>query len=114
MPDTLLLPLEQYNLIANTRMGDGSDKTILKYILETSPVLKTIDWLTELDGAGASGTDRMMVYSRDDQHLTLEIPQPFEQFEPQQEGMSFEIPCHAETAGVIVYYPLAVAYGDGI
>jgi hypothetical protein len=95
-------------------MGDGSDITILQYILKTSPAIKNIEWLTELKGAGATGTDRMMAYPRDPQHLTLEIPQAFEQFEPQQEGMSFEIPCHEETAGVIVYYPLALAFGDGI
>lgn len=114
MPDTLLLPLTQYNLIANTRMGDGSDKTILRYVLDTSPVLKNIEWVIELDGAGDGGTDRMMAYTRDERNLTLEIPQAFEQFDPQQTGMSFEIPCHSETAGVIVYYPLSVAYADGI
>jgi hypothetical protein len=114
IPDTLLLPLTNYNLIATTRMGDGSDKTILKYILETSPAIKNIDWLIELAGAGANGTNRMMAYTRDEEHLTFEMPQAFEQFEAQQDGMAFTIPCHAETAGVIVYYPLSVAYGDGI
>jgi hypothetical protein len=38
----------------------------------------------------------------------------FEQFDPIQKGMEYEIPCHAETAGVIVYYPLSIAYGDGL
>jgi hypothetical protein len=114
IPDTLLLPLTQYNHIANTRMGDGSDVTILQYILKTSPVLKTIDWLLELAGAGEGGADRAMAYTRDEQHITLEIPQAFEQFEAQQRGMEFEIPCHETTAGVIIYYPQAVAYADGI
>lgn len=113
-PDTMLLPLEQYNHIANTKMSTNSDLTILSYILKNSPVLKVIEWVVELDGAGASSTDRVMVYTRDEDHLTLEIPQPFEQFEAQKDGMEFKIPCHSETAGVIVYYPLAVAYGDGI
>lgn len=112
--DTLLLPLRKFNLVSTTRMGDGSDSTILEFILKTNPGLKTVDWLTELTGAGANGTDRMMVYPRDEEHVTLEIPQPFEQFEPQQKGMAFEIPCHSETAGVIIYYPMSVAYGDGI
>jgi len=114
IPDTLLLPLVQYNDIANTRMGTNTDITILKWILNNSPVIKRIEYLVELDGAGAGGTDRMMVGAFDDMHLTHEVPQPFEQFDPQQKGMSFEIPCHAETAGVIIYYPLAFAFGDGI
>lgn len=113
-PDTVLLPIAQYQYIANTRMSDGNDKTILRYFLDNNPYIKTIDWLPELAGAGASSTNRMMAYSRDEMHVTLEIPQMFEQFAPQQENMEFKVPCYSETAGVIVYYPLAVAYGDGI
>jgi hypothetical protein len=113
-PDTLLLPLAKYNYIANTRMGTTSDITILGYILKNSPSLKRIEWMVELTGAGVGGTDRMIVGSFDADHLTLEIPQPFEQFAPLQRGLSWEVPCHAETAGVIVYYPLAFAQGDGI
>ena len=113
VPDTLALPLAQYNIIANTRVGD-TEKTILQYILATSPAIKKIVWLNELDGAGASGTDRMMVLCSDSEHLSFELPQTFEQFPPEAKGMSFDIVCHAETAGTIIYYPLSVAYGDGI
>lgn len=113
-PDTLLLPITQFLLIANTRMTDGNDKTIMTYIKQNNPFINTIEWITELKSAGASSTDRMMMYTRDPRNLTLEIPQPFEQFTPQQKGMEFEVPCHAETGGVIVYYPLSIAFGDGI
>lgn len=113
-PDTLLLPIDQYMLIANTRMTDGNDKTILTFVLENNPYLKLIDWLPELKSAGVGATNRMLAYTRDPEHLTLEIPQPYEQFTPQQKGMEFEVPCHMETAGVICYYPLSVAFGDGI
>jgi hypothetical protein len=113
VPDTLLLPLKTYNLLANTRLGDNAT-TLLKYIQDTNPHLKTIDWLLELSGAGEGGSDRCMTGKFDEEHITLEIPQPFEQFDPQQEGMAFRIPCHSECAGVIVYYPMAFAYADGI
>lgn len=113
-PDTLLLPIAQYNYIANTRMTGGDTTTILTFFLDNNPYINTVDWIVELKGAGASGGDRMMMYANDSEHLTLEMPQMFEQFDPQQKGMEFEIPCHSETAGVIVYYPLSVSYGDGI
>jgi hypothetical protein len=113
-PDTLLLPLEQYEYINSTQKSDASDKTILKWFLENNVHIKQIEWLVELDGAGVSGTDRMMCYVKDPMNLTLEIPQVTEQFDPQQEGMEFKVPVHAETGGVIIYYPLSVAYGDGI
>lgn len=112
-PDTMLLPISLYNLLANTRVTDGNDKTIMTYILQNNPHIKRIEWLTELKTAGASSDTRIMIYSRNPDTLTLEIPQPFEQFPPQWKGMEAEIPCHAETAGVIIYYPLAVAFADG-
>lgn len=114
VPDTLVLPLTQYNLIANTRMGSYNDTTILQYVLKNSPAIKQIEWLSELTGAGVSGTNRMMAYAKDPMKLTLEIPRPFEQFEAQQQGMEFQIPCHAKCGGVLIYYPLSIAYGDGI
>lgn len=113
MPDVLLLPLAQYNDLANRRIPN-TDTTLMKYILENNPHIKRIEWLTELKGIGANGTDRAMVGKLDEEHITLEIPQPFEQFDAQQEGMEFTVPCHSECAGTIIYYPLAFAYADGI
>ena len=113
-PNVMLVPLAQYNLISNTRMTGGSDTTIMKFFLDNNPHIERIEWLTELTGAGTGATDRYMVYRQDDEHLTLEIPQPYEQFPVQRKNMEFEAPVHASTAGVIVYYPLAIAYGDGI
>lgn len=113
-PDTLLLDLTHWQQLATTRMGSANDTTILEFVMKTNPYLKKIDWLNELATAGANGVARMICYSNDKEHVTLEIPQAFEAFDPVQKGMEFEIPCHAETAGVIVYYPLSVAFGDGI
>jgi hypothetical protein len=113
-PDTLIIPIAQYTYINDTRMTGDSDKTILQFFLKNNEFIKTVDWVVELKGAGDAGTDRMMVYERNPEQLTLEIPQPFEQFAPDKKGMEYEIPCHSKTGGVIVYYPQSVAYGDGI
>jgi hypothetical protein len=112
-PNQLLIPRTQYNLIAQTRMTDGNSKTILTFFKDNNPGV-AVDILDELDGAGAGATDRFMAYVRDPNNLTLEIPLPFEQFAAQQKGLEFVIPMHAETGGVIVYYPESVAFGDGI
>jgi hypothetical protein len=113
-PDTLLLPITQFLLIANTRMTDGNDKTILTYIKENNPFIQTIEWVVQLKGRGAGSTDRMMLYTKSPNNLTLEIPQPFEQFTPQQMALEWVVHTHSEIGGVIIYYPLSVAFGDGI
>lgn len=111
--DTILLPRARFNLLKNTRMGSASDKTIMVYFLENNPGV-TIEVLDELTGQGATGSERMYAYVKDAEHLTMEIPQPFEQLEPDKKGMSWEVPCHAEFGGVIVYYPQSIAFGDNI
>lgn len=111
--DTILLPRVNYNLIKNTLMGTVSDKTILSFFLSNNPGVEIVV-LDELAGQGAGDSERMIGYVRDADHLTQEIPQPFEQFEPQKKGMTWVIPCHAEFGGVIIYYPQSVAFADDI
>lgn len=115
IPDTLLLPLEQYQLIATTPMSATiPDTTILEYFLRTSQYVKYVDVWDKLDGAGAGGTDRMICYRRDPEAVELIVPQEFEQFPPQQRNLEWVVPCHARCAGVVAYYPLSISYGDGI
>jgi hypothetical protein len=115
LPDTLLLPLAQYQLIATTPMSATiPNVTILEYFLRTSQYVKNVDVWNKLVAAGAGGLDRMICYRRDPEAVELIIPQEFEQFPPQQEGLAWEVPCHARCAGVVSYYPLSISYGDGI
>lgn len=114
MPDTMLLPLDQYTFISSTARSANSDTTILEYFLKNNPFIKSVDWLNELKGAGLGGSDAMMAYRKDPDALTLEIPQDFEQLPVQEKGLEFEIPCHSRIGGVLIYYPLSIARGDGI
>lgn len=113
-PDTMLLPLSQYNYVASTARSTYSDKTILNYFLENNPYIKQVEWVNELATAGASSAARMYAYRRSPEVLTLEIPSDFEQLELQIKNLIYKVPCIERCAGVLVYYPLALAYGDGI
>ena len=112
--DTLLLPDEQYNLIATTPRSSTSDTTILQFVLNTSPWLKEVVPCYELAGAGAAGADVAIAYRRSPDKLTMEIPQDVEFMPAQEEGLMFKVPVHARTAGVIVYYPKSVCQATGI
>lgn len=113
MVDTILLPRTQYNLIKNTRMGGSSDTTIFKYFSDNNPEIM-IEALDELKDRGVGSTQRMIAYTKDSEHLSMEIPQAFEQMDPEKKGMTWVINCHAEFGGVIIYYPQSVAFADGI
>jgi len=112
-PDTLLLPIEQFNLIFTDRLP-ASDISVGRWFLDNSPHIKQIDWLNELDGTGAGGTDIMVVYRRSADALTLEIPQEFEQLPVQERNLEFIVPTHSRLGGVLIYYPLSIARADGV
>jgi hypothetical protein len=113
MPDTTLIEPVGYGLISSTPLQQGSDTTILEHFLKASPYIEDIDQWIKLVGIGAGATNRMVCYRRDPDALELVIPQEFEQFPPEQHNMDFEIACHARIGGVVLYYPLSMAYGDG-
>lgn len=119
-PDTLLLPLDQYQYAATTFRSSTSDLTILDAILKTSPYIKQIVPVPELQGAGygavngEGGLARMYVYKKDPTCLELHVPVPFEQFAPQLKNMEQVVNCHARMAGLVEYFPLSVAFADGL
>ena len=112
--DTLLLPGQEWAHIATTPRSTTSDTTILSFIRSSFPDLTTIEPWHRLATAGVGGVRRAMMYRRAMEVLANEIPNEFEQLPVQPDGMQFVVNCMASTAGVAVYYPLAVRYLDGI
>lgn len=115
IPDTMLIPTEVYNLLKTTPWSANNDgKSVLKLFLENNDYIKNVFSVPRLKGAGAGGLNRMAVYRRDPNALTLEIPQDFEMLEEQPRGLEYVTPCHSRIGGVIVYYPLSIAFADGV
>jgi hypothetical protein len=118
MPNTLILPVAQYTLIASTPRSSVSDTTILEYFIQNNPFITVVDWVPELTGAGPVvglfPTDVMIAYDRNPDKLTMEIPMPFTQYPPQERGLEFVVPCESRYGGIIVYYPLSLSIGFGI
>jgi hypothetical protein len=118
MPNTLLLPVAQYTLIASTPRSTTSDTTILEYFIQNNPFITTVDWVPELAGAGPVvddvATDLFIVFDKNPDKLTMEIPMPFTQFPPQERNLEFVVPCESRYGGIITYYPLSLAIGYGI
>ena len=83
-------------------------------------MIKRVDWVNELDAVTpnprteTSSADCMLVFNSSPDKLTLEIPQPFEQFPAQERNLEFVVPCHSRLGGVIIYYPISVNIVDGI
>lgn len=113
-PNTLLLPTEQCELIKDIQFSTGSDLTIMEYFKRNNPGVEVVS-VSYLKDKGDGGTARMVAYVKDADHLTQEFPVPFKQ-EPefQEDEFNYRVSVWAEHAGVIVYYPSSVIFGDGI
>lgn len=112
-PNTIAMPPEQYRYISSTPYSDVVADSILEVFKRNNPGI-TVMKANELAGAGAGGLDLMLVYVKDADHQTVEIPLPFYQHTVQQKGLEFEIPCEVKTAGLLCYYPLSMTKVAGI
>lgn len=116
IPDTLVIDIAGHTILNSKPMsltGDA-DKTVLKFFLDNNPYINNIEPWFKADLADAAGTgERMCAYMRSPTVLTQEIPQEYESFPPQATNLAFKVPNHARIGGVIVYYPIAMAYMEG-
>jgi hypothetical protein len=124
IPDTVLLPAAAYAKIATTPRSSTSDTTILEFLKRVYPQITLWEEVNELTAvtsttgkkpSGTAGTTNCLVlYKRSSDKLTLELPQLFEQFAPQQRNLAFVVPTHARVAGVLIYYPLSIYVMEGL
>jgi len=117
--DTCVMPVDQMSHIATTPRSTTSDTTILEFLQRVHKRVTFVDAneLSDLSPApsGATGpTDVMIAYRRDPSRLELQIPQPFEQFAPQERNLAFVVNTHARIGNVIIYRPLSVHVVEGI
>ena len=112
MPNTIVMPIKQYQLISTTARSDTSDTTILQFFLANNPGM-SVEWANELKGAFA-GDDGFITYDRNPDKLWQEIPQMVEMFAAQEQNLAFSVPVHSKHGGVIVPYPLAQRFRTGI
>ena len=120
MADTVLLPIANMQLLANTRVpntfGNALDY-LMKYNLfsaTTGAPLKIMGVLN-LDTAGAGASARMVAYRRDRLIVKLHVPMEHQFLPVWQTGpITFDIPGIFRTGSVEVRRPGAFRYVDGI
>lgn len=112
-PNTIVMPIAQWEIIANTQFAAGTDTTILQFFQRNHPGI-TIEWANELKGAFTGGLDGFIVYEKSLNKFWQEIPQVFEMFAPQWDNLAYRVPCHSKHGGTIVVYPQSQLFVTGI
>lgn len=99
--------------ISATNRSTLNDTTILEYLKKAHPDVD-FDWCTECIGAGTGGTDILFTYTRDEDHIKLNIPSPFEQLPEYQSNIgSWEVGCVESFGGIEYTYATGLVV-DGV
>lgn len=111
---TLVVGTKNWALLA-TRLKSPTytDSTLYTSILASNPFIKSIEYWPMLDAAGPSGKERVMLYSKMPEVVQMTVPQEFEQFAPQVEGMVMSVHCHARIGTLKLKVPAAMCFLDG-
>lgn len=119
MANTLLLPTTQLNYIANKRLGDNNDTTVLDYLRKNNVYTQTTGQPLMIRGnrllatAGTGGVARGVAYWRDPEAVRFHLPMPFRFLPPHQKSaMGWEVAGIMRTGGTEVRLPGAVRYFD--
>lgn len=121
LPNHVLIPHAQYNVLATTKVSQYADKTILEFLLDNniakrngkSLVIAACPWCA---GAGASSTDRMVVYCHNEKFLALEelVPLSRTMTQPNVEALAYDSVYMANVSELELFYTQTIRYADGI
>lgn len=118
-PDSVVMPLSTWGQLASTpRSITFTDDTVLQYLLKVNPWVKSVFWTNMLETAGLNqagntSAQRVMFLERNEENLSLIIPQEFEQLPPQAVNLMYKVPCHMRIGGIRVSYPKSIVAFDG-
>jgi hypothetical protein len=111
---TIALPIAQYNLASQMRMGLGAETTPLKFALANSPFIEAIVPWYKMTGAGSGGLNRMICYARNPEVLAGIVPRRFTPQPPQPRNLAYVVNCTAKCGGIVLRYGAAFAKADGL
>lgn len=111
-PNTILMPVAQYEYLRKTPYSDRVPMSILRYMLdpENGFDIDMIEQCPELKASGPGGEDQMLVYERTDEVLQFRIPMELRAMPPEVRNLEFLINMESECAGMVVRYPLALGF----
>lgn len=121
IPNHIIMPYEQYNYIATTRIGQLAEKTILTFLLENNVAKQNgadlfIGATAWCKGAGAGNVDRMVVYCNKERYIAMDelVPLTRAMTTPNAERFSYDTAYAGNVSEVEVFYTQPIVYVDGI
>lgn len=121
IPNHIIMPYEQYNYIATTKVTELAEKTILQFLLENNVAKHNgsdlfIGATSWCKGVGAGGTDRMVVYVNKERYIAMDELAPLNRAmtSPNTENFCYDTAYAGNISEVEIFYDQTILYVDGI
>lgn len=121
IPNHVLIPYEQFNILATTKVSSAADKSVLEYLLDNNIAKRNgsdlfIGATAYCKGAGTGGTDRMVVYCNKEKYVALDelVPLTRAMTTPNTEHFCYDTAYAANVSELEFFYPETAIYSDGI
>lgn len=121
IPNHILMPYEQFNYLATTAVSELAEKTILTFLLENNVSKQNgvdlfIGATSWCKGAGAGGTDRMVVYLNEERFMAMDELAPLNRAmtQPNATNVCYDTAYLANLSEVQLFYDNIMRYVDGI
>lgn len=121
IPNHILLPYKQYNLLVSTKVSSAADKSILQYLLDNNIAKQNgadlfIGPTSYCKNAGTGSTDRMVVYVNKERYAAMDELAPLTRAmtTPNAEKFSYDTVYAANVSEAELFYTETVEYVDGI
>ena len=122
VPNHILMPYEQYNYLATTRVSELAEKTILTFLLENNVAKQNgsdlfIGATAWCKGAAADGSDdRMVVYCNKERYIAMDelVPLTRAMTSPNTQYFCYDTAYAGNVSEVELFYDQTIVYVDGI
>ncbi len=121
IPNHILLPFEQYNLLISRKVSDIGQVSIMQFLKENNIAkMNGEDLVFGVSlygkGAGTGGTDRMAVYRSDERFIAVDELQPLTRMRTVYSArtQSYDTNYAANLSQVEFFYDQTISYWDGI
>ena len=121
LPNHILIPYEEYNYILTTMVTSLATETIMDFVMKNNVAAKRgtplyIGATRWCSGAGAGGTDRMVVYVNHERFVKAEELVPLSRImsAPNVTNVCYDTAYMSNVSEVEVFYPQTITYWDNI
>lgn len=121
VPNHIIMPYEQYNYLATTRVSDLAEKTILTFLMENNVASQNgsdlfIGATNWCKGAGGSSDDRMVIYCNKERYIAMDELAPLNRAmtTPNTGKFCYDTAFAGNVSEVEIFYTQPIVYVDGI